>query len=247
MVTVFVHVRMYTGDIIKSLDCGVLFEWALYRAVLGLLVAGYLEIKLKKEQVASNQYIYWGNIRIVSTDKAEEGSKRATEAILEHQIWKIFLGGMSPKGLPSCCVLTHAVAYSARPIQFCFRRACIMNNNQCLASNLSLNTIIGVSQSEPHTSVTALHTRGCTYACLDWPLTLNLNERIQIFHDDRHRVNWGTWRPVESYCQSAALSTRRKTTEVKALVALVCASTDDGRPLIGGTNLISWSTVDRFR
>ena len=28
-----------------------------------------------------------------------------------------------------------------------------------------------------------------------------------------------------------------KTTEVEARVALVCASTDDGRPLTGGTNL----------
>ena len=28
------------------------------------------------------------------------------------------------------------------------------------------------------------------------------------------------------------------TTEVEACVALVCASTDDGRPLTGGTNLI---------
>ena len=38
---------------------------------------------------------------------------------------------------------------------------------------------------------------------------------------------------------------RAKTTEVEVRVALVCASTDDGRLLIGGTNLIS--TVGRFR
>ena len=31
---------------------------------------------------------------------------------------------------------------------------------------------------------------------------------------------------------------RPKTTEVEARMALVCASTDDGRPLTGGTNLI---------
>ena len=31
--------------------------------------------------------------------------------------------------------------------------------------------------------------------------------------------------------------------EVEARVALVCASTDDGRPLTGGTNLI-WTMVD---
>ena len=34
-----------------------------------------------------------------------------------------------------------------------------------------------------------------------------------------------------------------KTIEVEARVALVCASTDDGRPLTGGTNLI-WTVVD---
>ena len=34
-----------------------------------------------------------------------------------------------------------------------------------------------------------------------------------------------------------------KTTEVEACVALVCASTDDGRSLTGGTNLI-WTVVD---
>ena len=31
--------------------------------------------------------------------------------------------------------------------------------------------------------------------------------------------------------------------EVEARVALVCVSTDDGRPLTGGTNLI-WAVVD---
>ena len=34
-----------------------------------------------------------------------------------------------------------------------------------------------------------------------------------------------------------------KTTEVEARVALVCASTDDGRPLTGSTNLI-WTVVN---
>ena len=34
-----------------------------------------------------------------------------------------------------------------------------------------------------------------------------------------------------------------KTTEVEACVALVCASTDDSRLLIRGTNLI-WTVVD---
>ena len=34
-----------------------------------------------------------------------------------------------------------------------------------------------------------------------------------------------------------------KTTEVEAHVALVCVSTDDSRPLTGGTNLI-WMVVN---
>ena len=34
-------------------------------------------------------------------------------------------------------------------------------------------SLIGVSLSEPHTSVTSLRTRVCIYACLDWPLTEN--------------------------------------------------------------------------
>ena len=63
-----------------------------------------------------------------ATDKAEEGSKMASEAIFEHQIpW-------GPKDPPSCYmyVLSHAVTHSAGPIQFCFRRA-----GSC---RLSLNT-----------------------------------------------------------------------------------------------------------
>ena len=68
-----------------------------------------------------------------------------------------------------------------------------------------------------------------------------LNERIQIFHEDRYRKACeGQWR--------AAVRVQRhgpgaKTTEVEAHVALVCASTGDGRPLTGGANLI-WTVVD---
>ena len=36
-----------------------------------------------------------------------------------------------------------------------------------------------------------------------------------------------------------------KTTEVEARMALVCASTDDGRPLTSDTNLI-WTVVEWF-
>ena len=34
-----------------------------------------------------------------------------------------------------------------------------------------------------------------------------------------------------------------KMTEVEVRVALVCASTDDGRPLIGGTNLVDGGSL----
>ena len=40
------------------------------------------------------------------------------------------------------------------------------------------------------------------------------------------------------------LEPRAKTTEVEARVALVCAFTDDGRPLTGGTHLIWRWPVD---
>ena len=45
--------------------------------------------------------------------------------------------------------------------------------------------------------------------------------------------------------QNATSETRTKTTEVEARMALVCASTDDGRPLTSGTNLI-WTVVEWF-
>ena len=38
---------------------GILFKWVLYRTAL---VAGYLEVKLKKEQVASNECVYRENV-----------------------------------------------------------------------------------------------------------------------------------------------------------------------------------------
>ena len=69
MATVFVHVRTDTGDVINLLcwyaslcAVGVLFKRVLYRSVLCLLLAGHLEIKLKKEQVASNECAYQGNM-----------------------------------------------------------------------------------------------------------------------------------------------------------------------------------------
>ena len=65
-------------------------------------------------------------------------------------------------------------------------------------------TVIGASLSEPHTSMTALHTCVCIYACLFvWTdhLPEVLNERIQIFHEDRYRE------AVEGYCLSAVSGT----------------------------------------
>ena len=37
---------------------GVLLEGVSYHAVLGFLVARYLEIKVKKEQIAANECVY---------------------------------------------------------------------------------------------------------------------------------------------------------------------------------------------
>ena len=72
-------------------------------------------------------------------------------------------------------------------------------------------------------------------------LTIILNECIPIFHKDRYReaceVQWRATVRVQHRGPGA------KITEVEARVALVCASTNDGRPLIGGTNLI-WTVVD---
>ena len=71
-----------------------------------------------------------------------------------------------------------------------------------------------------------------------------LNERIQNISRrsiSRYRKTCeGQWRAtvrVQRHGPGA------KTTEVEARVVLVCASTDDSRPLTGGANLI-WTVVD---
>ena len=75
--------------------------------------------------------------------------------------------------------------------------------------DISIQNIIGASLSEPHTSVTALRTCVYMFVCLlTWTdhLPKILNERIQIFHEDRYReASEGQWR---SDCQSAASATR---------------------------------------
>ena len=53
----------------------------------------------------------------------------------------------------------------------------------------------------------------------------------------------GQWRATVSLVRVQRRGPGAKATEVEARVALVCASTDDGRPLTGGTNLI-WTVVD---
>ena len=85
--------------------------------------------------------------------------------------------------------------------------------------------------SEPHPSVTAFTANACVYlcllACLDRPLTESLGTRLRA--------------TVRVHCRGPGA----KTNEVEVRMALLCAFADDGRPLIGGTNLVS--TVGRFR
>ena len=103
----------------------------------------------------------------------------------------------------------------------------------------TVSTVIGASLSEPHTSMTALLTCVCIRLSMNRPLTVNFKwAHIQIFHEDRYRA-WSMWRPVEGV-RMQRRRPRAKTTEVVARMALVCASTDDGRPLTGGTTLICW-------
>ena len=47
--------------------------------------------------------------------------------------------------------------------------------------------VIGASLSDPHASVSSLHTCVCMFACLLGPTTYReLNECLQIFHEDQH-------------------------------------------------------------
>ena len=80
--------------------------------------------------------------------------------------------------------------------------------------------VIGVSLSEPHTSMTSLRTYVCMFACLRAWTDHLLNERVQIFHEDRYRETCeGQWR---SDCQSAASVTGPKTSrKLNVLVPLV--------------------------
>ena len=102
--------------------------------------------------------------------------------------------------------------------------------------------VIGVSLSEPHTSVTALRTR--VYLSTDRPLTIN----FKWAHSNISRISmlWSMRRPVTAWRATVRVQCRgprAKTTEVEARVALVCASTDDGRLLTGGTDFI-WMMID---
>ena len=67
---------------------------------------------------------------------------------------------------------------------------------------------------------------------MDRPLTVILNERIQIFHEYRSRaLSTGTDVKAGGGLLSEYRGPGAKTTEVEAREELVCASTDDGRNL----------------
>ena len=100
--------------------------------------------------------------------------------------------------------------------------------------------IFGASLSELHTSVTALHTCVCIYVWTNH-LPEILNERIQIFHYDFTKIDIvKQWRAT---VQVQRQESRAMMTKLEARMALVCASTDDSRPLTGCTNLI-WTVVN---
>ena len=71
----------------------------------------------------------------------------------------------------------------------------------------------------------------CTLVWTDHLLEI-LNERIQIFPEDRYRE------AVEATVRVQRQGPRAMMTELEARMALVCASADDDRLLTGGTNLI---------
>ena len=102
--------------------------------------------------------------------------------------------------------------------------------------------LIGVSLIKPHTSVTALHM--CVYLSMDWPLPVN----FKWVHSNIswRSISWSMWSQWRSDCQSAVSATRSKddwSWSMRGNLILVCASTDDSRPLTGSTNLI-WIVVD---
>ena len=74
---------------------------------------------------------------------------------------------------------------------------------------LALINIIGVSLGEPHTSVTALRTCMCMFACLLGPTTYRKFQMSAFKYfmkiDIVHEACEGQWR---SDCQSAASATR---------------------------------------
>ena len=89
--------------------------------------------------------------------------------------------------------------------------------------------------------MTDLCTRVCIYACtFVWTdyLPEILNERIQVFPEDRYREE-AQWRATVRHVRVQHQEPRAMMTELDARLALVCASTDDSRLLTGGTNLLS--------
>ena len=107
--------------------------------------------------------------------------------------------------------------------------------------------IFGASLSEPHTSVTALRTcvcmLACLFACLDRPLTVNFKwahsniSRRSIVHEACE----GQWRPDCQSAASAIQSEDDRSWSTHGNLILICASTDNSRPLTGGTKI--WTVV----
>ena len=71
----------------------------------------------------------------------------------------------------------------------------------------------------------------CLLACLDHPTYHKFQMSIFKYFT---KIDVKHVRPVEGYCQVQYWGPEAKKTEVEARVALICASTDNGRSLTGG-------------
>ena len=91
-----------------------------------------------------------------------------------------------------------------------------------ISGDMHYLNLIGASLSEPHTSVTVLST--CVHlaicACLDWPLTIIPNERIQNFNISRCPRRRVLQLSVKGYWQTARSAWKRarvKTIQVECI------------------------------
>ena len=86
----------------------------------------------------------------------------------------------------------HKLFLYRRLVCYAYAGQALLNTTPChlevlIAAKL-VNTLIGASLSEPHTSVTALRTCVCMLACLDRPLTVNFKwayfTKIDVKHGE---------------------------------------------------------------